>query len=458
MVYDLAIIGSGPAGYVAAIRASQLGFKTVVIERGPLGGVCLNWGCIPTKALLRSVEVLQLSRNSSAYGVNLAGTVEPDLEAIVTRSRQVSSQMAKGVEYLLKKNKVKVVHGRGSIQTQGKVLVGERTIEAKNILIATGAKPNSLPGASIDGKKIIGYRQALIPERIPETMAVIGSGAIGTELAYFYHSMGTKVTLIEYLDQLVPTEDTDIAAQLSRSFRKAGIKVMTSAAVTNAEKFEKGCKLEIKTKKGKEYVEAEVVLSAVGVIPNTGNMGLEELGVEMNRGRIVVDKNFMTTVPGIYAVGDVLSTPALAHLASAEAICCVERIAGLETPDVDYDSVPGCIYATPEIASFGLREKEAKEKDIAVKIGKFPFTASGKATAAGERDGFVKLVFDATDDRLLGAHIVGAHATEMIGPLVAARGKQITAYDLKQTIFPHPTMSESIMEAAAQAADRCIHL
>ncbi|HKM31458.1 MAG: dihydrolipoyl dehydrogenase [Bacteroidales bacterium] len=458
MSYDLAIIGSGPAGYVAAIRASQLGFKTVIIERGPLGGVCLNWGCIPTKALLKSVEVLNMSRNAAAYGINVPGNAEPDLTAIVARSREVSAQMAKGVEFLLKKNKVEVIHGRGCIPEPGKVAVGTTTIEAKNILVATGSKPNSLPGASIDGKRIIGYRQAMVPEEIPGTMAVIGSGAIGTELAYFYHSLGTKVTLIEYLDQIVPTEDADVAAQLSRSFRKAGIKIMTSAGVTGAEKFATGCRLHVKTKKGEECIDADVVLSAAGVVPNTANMGLEELGVEMHRGRIVTDKNYMTTVPGIYAAGDVLATPALAHLASAEALCCVERMAGLDVPDVDYSSVPGCIYATPEIASFGLREKDAKEKGIDIKIGKFPFTASGKATAAGERDGFVKLVFDAQDDRLLGAHIIGAHATEMIGPLVAAYGKQIAACDLMHSIFPHPTMSESIMEAAAQAAGQCIHL
>ena len=458
MSYDLAIIGSGPAGYVAAVRASQLGFKTVIVERGPLGGVCLNWGCIPTKALLKSIEVLNLSRNAQAYGVRLSTPPEPDLAAIVARSRDVSARMSKGVEFLLEKYKIEVIHGRGSVKGPGTLQAGDRTVEAKRILIATGSKPNSLPGASSEGKKIIGYRQAMVPESIPQTMAVIGSGAIGTELAFFYHSLGTKVTLIEYMEQIVPTEDEDIAAQLSRSFRKAGIRVMTSAGVQAAQKSGHGCCLEVHTKKGVETVEAEVVLSAVGVVPNTSNMGLEEAGVEMIRGRIVVDRNFMTTVPGIYAAGDVLATPALAHLASAEALCCVERMAGLDVPDVDYDNVPGCIYATPEIASVGLREKDAKKNGIPVRVGKFPFTASGKAASAGERDGFVKLVFDASDDRLLGAHIIGAHATEMIGGLAASRGMKINAHDLTSTIFPHPTMSEGIMEAAAQALGQCVNL
>ncbi|HBG54437.1 MAG TPA: dihydrolipoyl dehydrogenase [Rikenellaceae bacterium] len=458
MSYDLIIIGSGPAGYTAAVRAAQLGFRTAVVERGPLGGVCLNWGCIPTKALLKSIEVLNLSRNSQAYGIKLSGGVEPDLAAIVSRSREVSAQMSKGIEYLFNKYKVEVIHGKGHVDGPGKVSVGDKMLDTKRILIATGSKPNSLPGASIDGKRIIAYRQAMVPETIPGSMAVIGSGAIGTELAYFYHSLGTKVTLIEYMDQLVPTEDADVAAQVSRSFRKAGIRVMTSAGVKSAEKFVKGCCLEVETKKGTEYIEADVVLSAAGVLPNTSNMGLEEAGVQMVRGKIVVDKDFMTTVPGIYAAGDVLPTPALAHLASAEALCCVERMAGIQVPDVDYSNIPGCIYATPEIASVGLREKEAKAKGIEVRIGKFPFTASGKAAAAGEREGFVKLVFDAHDNRLLGAHIIGAHATEMIGGLVACIGMKIKDHDLVRTVFPHPTMSEGIMEAGAIACGQCVNI
>lgn len=458
MSYDLIIIGSGPAGYTAAVRASQLGFRTAVVERGPLGGVCLNWGCIPTKALLKSVEVLIFSKNAQTYGVKLSGGVEPDLAAIVSRSREVSAQMSRGIEYLFNKYKVEVIHGKGHVDGPGKVSVGDKILETKRILIATGSKPNSLPGASIDGKRIIAYRQAMVPETIPGSMAVIGSGAIGTELAYFYHSLGTKVTLIEYMDQLVPTEDADVAAQLSRSFRKAGIRVMTSAGVKSAEKFAKGCCLEVETKKGTEYIEADVVLSAAGVVPNTSNMGLEEAGVRMVRGKIVVDKDFMTSVPGIYAAGDVLPTPALAHLASAEALCCVERMAGMQVPDVDYRNIPGCIYATPEIASVGLREKEAKEKGIDVRIGKFPFTASGKAATAGEREGFVKLVFDALDNRLLGAHIIGAHATEMIGGLVACIGMKIKDHDLVRTVFPHPTMSEGIMEAAAIACGQCVNI
>jgi len=458
MSYDLIIIGSGPAGYIAAVRSAQLGFKTAIIEKALLGGVCLNWGCIPTKALMKSAEALNTARHAETYGVKVTGNVEPDIKAIVERSRQVAAQMTKGIEFLLNKYKIEIIHGRGSLKAPGKVAVGDQILEGKNILIATGSKPNSLPGASIDGKKIIGYRQAMVPGSIPETMAVIGSGAIGAELAFFYNSLGTKVTLIEYMDQIVPTEDADVAAQLSRSFRKAGMKIMTSAGVQSAEKSADGCRLSVQTKKGLEYVEADIILSAVGVVPVTANIGLEELGVQMTRGRINVDKNFMTTVPGIYAVGDVLNTPALAHLASAEALCCVERMAGLDVPDVDYDNVPGCIYTTPEIASVGLREKDAEKRGIKVKIGKYPFTASGKAAAAGERDGFVKLVFDAESQVLLGAHIIGAHATEMIGGLVACRGMKITSHDLIHSIFPHPTMSEGIMEAAALACDQCANM
>ena len=458
MLYARIILGSGPAGYTAAVRASQLGFKTAVLERGPLGGVCLNWGCIPTKALLKSIEVLNLSKSAQSYGVKLAPGAEPDLAAIVSRSREVSAQMSKGIEFLFNKYKVEVIHGRGSVLGPGKVSAEDKILETKRILIATGAKPNSLHGASTDGKKIIAYRQAMVPETIPATIAVIGSGAIGTELAYFYHSLGSKVTIIEYMDQLVPTEDADVAALLSRSFRKAGIQVMTSARVKSADKSVGGCRLEVETKKGTEFIDADVVLSATGVVPNTSNLGLKEAGVKMERERIIVDKNFMTSVPGIYAAGDVLPTPALAHLASAEALCCVERMAGLDVPDVDYANIPGCIYATPEIASVGLREKDAKVKGIEVSIGKFPFTASGKAATAGEREGFVKLIFNAQDSRLAGAHIIGAHATEMIGGLVACIGMKIKDMDLARTVFPHPTMSEGIMEAAALACGHCVNL
>lgn len=468
-MYDVIVIGSGPGGYVAAVRAAQLGLQTAVVERAQLGGVCLNWGCIPTKALLKSAEALRTAQHAASYGLApiapdggtpSACPLVPDIKAIVERSRAVSAQMSKGIEFLFKKHGVTLIAARGRIVGPGQVGVtyitpndGPTVLEAKHIIIATGSRSNSLPFAPIDGKKIIGYRQALVPERIPESMAVIGSGAIGSELGYFYHTLGTKVTIIEYMDNLVPLEDEDVSAQLSRSFRKEGIKVMTSAGVQSADKSGEGVVLQVQTKKGMETVEAQVVLSAVGVVPNTNDMGLEEAGVVLERGKIKVDANYQTTVPGIYAIGDVIATPALAHVASAEAICCVERIAGHQVPDVNYGNIPGCYYTSPEIASVGLNEKAARAKGIAIKIGKYLFTASGKAATAGERDGFVKLIFDAQTEKLLGAHLIGAHVTEMIGGLVAARNLGVTARDLAYSVFPHPTMSEGIMEAASAALE-----
>jgi len=462
-MFDLIVIGSGPGGYVAAIRASQLGLNTAVVERSELGGVCLNWGCIPTKALLKSAQALHYANHASDYGFEIDGDVKADLGKIVERSRGVSANMSKGIEYLFKKNKITVIQGSGKIVSAGKVDVTANdgnvtSVEAKNIIIATGARANSLPFAPIDGKKIISYRQALVPDKLPASLAVIGSGAIGSELAYFYRSMGSEVHIIEYLDNIVPLEDDDVSAQLSRSFRKMGIKVMVSSKVKSVDISGELCKLTVETKKGEVVVEAEQVLSAVGVISNIENLGLEELGVNIERGKISVDSAYMTNVKGVYAIGDVIATPALAHVASAEAINCVEQIAGLNPPAVNYENIPGCTYTTPEIASVGITEKAAKERGLNIKVGKFPFTASGKAAAAGDKDGFVKLIVDADSDKVLGAHFVGANVTEMISGVVVARNLGVTARDLIHSVHPHPTMSEAIMEAAAASHGEVIHI
>lgn len=475
-IFDVVVIGAGPGGYVAAIRASQLGFNTAVIEKAELGGVCLNWGCIPTKALLKSAQVYNYTKHLGDYGVELRnadGTpVEADavvsyadIRKVVERERGVSAQMSKGIEFLFKKNKITVIKGEAKILSGSKVEVspvGEGTeactVEAKHIIVATGSRPNSLPFAPIDGEKIISYRQALVPETLPKSMAIIGSGAIGSEFTYFYRSMGVDVTLIEFMDQIVPLEDKDVADQLSRSFRKMGIKVMVSSGVKAIDTTGEGCKLSIETKKGMVELEVDRVLSAVGVVPNTSGIGLEELSVEMNRGKIVVDEFYRTNVPGIYAIGDVIATPALAHVASAEGIACVEKIAGMDVAPVDYSNIPGATYTSPEIASVGLTEKKVKEQGIEYKVGKFPFTASGKATTAGEKDGFVKLIIDANTDKILGAHLIGANVTEMLSGIVLARNVGATAKDIIKTIHPHPTMSEAIMEAAAAAHGEVIHM
>ena len=472
--FDVVVIGAGPGGYVAAIRASQLGFNTAVIEKAELGGVCLNWGCIPTKALLKSAQVYNYTKHLADYGVELRnadGTpVEEgavvsyaDIRKVVERERGVSAQMSKGIEFLFKKNKITVLKGTAKVLSGSTVEVTPEAeaayvVEAKHIIVATGSRPNSLPFAPIDGEKIISYRQALVPETLPKSMAIIGSGAIGSEFTYFYRSMGVDVTLIEFMDQIVPLEDKDVADQLSRSFRKMGIKVMVSSGVKAIDTTGDGCKLSIETKKGMVELEVDRVLSAVGVVPNTNGIGLEELGVEMNRGKIVVDDFFRTNVPGIYAIGDVIATPALAHVASAEGIACVEKIAGMDVAPVDYTNIPGATYTSPEIASVGLTEKKVKELGIEYKVGKFPFTASGKATTAGEKDGFVKLIIDAATDKILGAHLIGANVTEMLSGIVLARNVGATAKDIIKTIHPHPTMSEAIMEAAAAAHGEVIHM
>lgn len=462
MKYDIIVIGSGPGGYVAAIKAAQLGFNTAVVECNELGGICLNWGCIPTKALLKSAQALHYAQNGASYGFT-AENVTADLEAIVQRSRGVSATMNKGIEYLFKKNNVTVIKGFGKVLAGKKVQVtGEDNAvaeyEADHIILATGSRAASLPFAPIDGEKIICYRQALVPSKLPKSLAVIGSGAIGSEFAFFYRSLGVDVTLIEFMPQILPIEDEDTAAQISRSFRKMGMKVMVSSSVKSVDTTGELCKLVVETKKGEEIVEAEQVLSAVGVRPNTEGLGLEELGVEMVKGKLVVDKNYKTNVDGLYAIGDIIPTPALAHVASAEAEYCVEAIAGKNPTPINYDNIPGCTYITPEVASVGMTEKKAKELGIEYRVGKFPFTASGKATAAGARDGFVKLVVDAATDKVLGAHLVGDNVSEMVGGMVVARNMGVTAQQLIESIFPHPTMSEAIMEAAAASKNEAVHI
>ena len=450
---NLIVIGSGPGGYVAALEAAKAGFDVKVVESASLGGVCLNWGCIPTKALLKSVQTMNHAREGAAYGFS-ADNVEPDIERIFARSREVAATMSKGIEFLFNKAGVQLIQGSGRILPGKKVEVtaadgSVSVLEAENTIIATGARPTSLPFAPVDGEKIWCSRQALMPPFIPASMAVIGSGAVGTEFAYFYRCLGVEVTLIEFMDRVLPLEDDDISGQVSRNLRKMGIKVMTSSAVQAVEKGEK-CVLTVNTKKGEEKIEADVVLSAVGVVPNTDFIGLEQAGVEMNRRKIVVDSSYRTNVEGVYAIGDVISTPALAHVASAEAIACVEGIAGHEHKPVNYETIPACTYISPEVASAGLREREAVARGIEYRVGKCQFAANGKAVAAGEKDGFVKLICDADDGRLLGVHLVGANVSEMIGGMVLALDAGVTADQLSHTVFPHPTMSEAICDACKQ--------
>ncbi len=462
MEYDILIIGSGPGGYVAAIRAAQLGFKTAVIEKSELGGICLNWGCIPTKSLLKSAQVLDYAKHGSEYGV-IVSDAKPDFPSIIARSRTVATQMSKGVEYLLKKNKIEVIFGTGKLLTNNKVEVyssnGDRTeYLAKHLILATGARSRELPNLKQDGKKIIGYREALSLPELPESMIVVGSGAIGTELASFYNSMGTQVTLIEYLPEIVPLEDIDVSKQLGRSLKKAKINILTSTSVDSVEIIDNKCVAKISDKKGSRQIEADIVLSAVGISTNIENLGLEELDIQTDKGKIVVDSYYRTNVSGVYAIGDIVPGPALAHVSSAEAICCVEAIAGLTPEPIDYENIPSGIYTTPEVASVGITERQAIEKGLSVRIGKFPFTASGKATAAGNRDGFVKLIFDSQTDILLGAHLIGLNVTEMIAELVVGKKLNIKAKQLIGSIHPHPTMSEAIMEAAAAAHNEAIHV
>ena len=461
MNYDVIILGSGPAGYVTAIRASQLGLKTAVVEKENLGGICLNWGCIPTKALLKSAQVFEYINHAEDYGITVKDA-NADFTNIIKRSRDVADGMSKGIDYLLKKNKVDVINGYGKVKKGNKVSVtvdGKSTdYSAKHTIIATGARSRELPNLPHDGKKIIEYRKALSLSKAPKKMVIVGSGAIGVEFAYFYNSMGTDVTIVEFMPNIVPVEDVDISKQLQRSFKKSGIKVMTNSSVEKVDTSGTGCKVLIKTKKGAETIECDVVLSAVGIQANIENIGLEEVGIKTENGRILVDDYYQTNVNGYYAIGDVLATQALAHVASAEGITCVEKIAGHNPEIIDYRNIPGCTYCSPEIASVGLTESAAKEAGYEVKIGKFPFTASGKASAAGHKDGFVKVIFDAKYGEWLGCHMVGYNVTEMIAEAVVARKLESTGHEVLKAIHPHPTMSEAVMEAIADAYDEVIHI
>jgi dihydrolipoyl dehydrogenase len=462
MKYDVLIIGSGPGGYVTAIRASQLGFKVAIVEKENLGGICLNWGCIPTKALLKSAQVYEYLKHVDQYGLK-AATIDKDFEAVIKRSRNVAEGMSKGVQFLLKKNKIDVIDGFGKIKTGKKVDVtaadGTTTeYSADHIIIATGARSRELPNLKQDGKKVIGYREALTLPKQPKKMIVIGSGAIGVEFAHFYNTMGTEVTIVEFLPNLVPLEDIDVSKQFERSFKKSKIKVMTNSSVESVDTSGKGVKAIVKTKKGEEILEADIVLSAVGIKSNIENIGLEDVGIVTDRDKILVNDFYQTNIPGYYAIGDVVPGPALAHVASAEGITCVEKLAGLHTETIDYGNIPGCTYATPEIASVGLTETQAKEQGYEIKIGKFPFSASGKAKAAGTPDGFVKVIFDAKYGEWLGCHMIGAGVTDMIAEAVLGRKLETTGHEVLKTIHPHPTMSEAVMEAVAAAYDEVIHL
>tara|TARA_R110000796_G_scaffold96719_1_gene202659 strand:- start:40607 stop:42004 length:1398 start_codon:yes stop_codon:yes gene_type:complete len=461
--YDLIVIGSGPGGYVAAIRASQLGMKVGVVERSELGGICLNWGCIPTKALLKSAQVYEYVQHAQDYGIKIDGKFSADFDGMVKRSRDVAGGMSKGIQFLFKKNKIDHIEGFGKLKAGKKVEVtgadGKKVdYSADNIILATGGRSRELPNLPIDGKKIIGYRQAMVLDKQPKSMVIVGSGAIGVEFAYFYNSIGTEVTIVEYMDRIVPVEDAEVSKQLERSFKKAGMKIMTSAEVTSVDTKGKTCKVSVKTKKGEEKLEADVVLSAVGVSTNLEGIGLEDLKVKTEKGKVTVDDFYKTNVDGIYAIGDIVHGPALAHVASAEGIICVEKIAGENPEALDYGNIPGCTYCQPEVASVGYTEAAAKEAGYEIKVGKFPFSASGKAKAGGASDGFVKLIFDAKYGEVLGAHMIGANVTEMIAEMVSVRKLETTGHEIIKTVHPHPTMSEAIMEAAAAAYDEVIHL
>ncbi|MGZ0017329.1 dihydrolipoyl dehydrogenase [Yeosuana sp. AK3] len=455
--YDIIVLGSGPGGYVTAIRASQLGFKTAIIEKESLGGVCLNWGCIPTKALLKSAQVFEYLKHAADYGLSV-NTYDKDFDAVVKRSRGVADGMSKGVQFLMKKNKIDVIEGFGTLKTGKKIEVNGTEYSADHIIIATGARSRELPNLPQDGKKVIGYREAMTLPTQPKKMIVVGSGAIGVEFAYFYNAMGTEVTIVEYLSNIVPVEDEDVSKQLERSFKKSGINIMTSAEVTKVDTSGTGVKATVKTSKGEEVLEADIILSAVGIKTNIENIGLEDVGIAVDRDKILVNKFYETNIPGYYAIGDVTPGQALAHVASAEGILCVEKIAGHHVEALDYGNIPGCTYCSPEIASVGLTEKQAKDKGLDVKIGKFPFSASGKASAGGNKEGFVKVIFDAKYGEWLGCHMIGAGVTDMIAEAVLGRKLETTGHDVLKTVHPHPTMSEAVMEAVADAYGEVIHL
>ena len=467
MAYDVVVLGSGPGGYVAAIRASQLGFKTAIIEKELLGGICLNWGCIPTKALLKSAQVFEYIKHSKDYGIEATGT--PDFSAVIKRSRGVADKMSKGVQFLMKKNKIDVIMGFGKLKAKGQIEVKgadgkTQIVEAKNIILATGGRSRELPSLKIDGKKIIGYREAMVLPTQPKSMIVVGSGAIGVEFGYFYATLGTKVTIVEFMDRIVPVEDEEISKELAKNFKKNGIEIMTSSEVTSVDTSGNGVKAKVKTKDGEVTLEADIVLSAVGVAANIEGIGLETLGVKTEKGKIAVDKYYQTNVPGIYAIGDCVPGQALAHVASKEGIICVENIAYGEKkyahqPEaLDYGNVPGCTYCTPEVASVGLTEKQAKDAGYEIKVGKFPLSAAGKATAAGHNEGFIKVIFDAKYGEWLGTHMIGYNVTEMIAETVVARKLETTYHEVLDSIHPHPTMSENIKEAIEVAYGEAIHI
>ena len=455
--YDVIVLGSGPGGYVAAIRASQLGLKTAVIEKESLGGVCLNWGCIPTKALLKSAQVFDYLNHAEDYGLTVKGA-DKDFGKVIERSRGVANGMSKGVQFLMKKNKIDVIDGFGKLKPGKKVDVDGKEYSADHIIIATGARSRELPNLKQDGKKVIGYREAMSLDKQPKKMIVVGSGAIGVEFAHFYNAMGTEVTIVEFLPNLVPLEDEEVSKQFEKSFKKAGIKVMTNSSVEKVDTSGKTVKATVKTKKGEETLEADIVLSAVGIAANIENIGLEDVGIVTDKGKIMVNDYYQTNIPGYYAIGDAVPGQALAHVASAEGITCVEKIAGMNVEPIDYGNIPGCTYATPEIASVGMTEKQAKEAGYELKIGKFPFSASGKASAAGTKDGFVKVIFDAKYGEWLGCHMIGAGVTDMIAEAVLGRKLETTGHEVLKAVHPHPTMSEAVMEATAAAYDEVIHL
>ena len=461
MNFDVIVLGSGPGGYVTAIRSSQLGLKTAVIEKENLGGVCLNWGCIPTKALLKSAQVFEYINHAEDFGIKV-NNPKVDFPSIIKRSRNVAEDMSKGVAYLMKKNNIEVINGFGKIKKENiiSVTANGQSVDytAKNIIIATGSRSKELPNLKQDSKKIIGYREALMLSSVPKKMVIVGSGAIGVEFAYFYNAMGSEVTVVEYMPEIVPLEDLDVSKQLKRSLKKSGINILTNSSVESVNTNDKGCEVFIKGKKGEETITCDIVLSAVGIEANIEGIGLEEVGVKTNKGKIIVDEFYQTNVPGYYAIGDVIPTQALAHVASAEGIICVEKIAGQDPESIDYGNIPGCTYCHPEIASVGLTEEQAKEAGYEIKIGKFPFTALGKASAAGHKDGFVKVIFDAKYGEWLGCHMIGHNVTEIITEAVVARKLETTGKEILKSIHPHPTISESIMEAVANAYDESIHI
>ena len=459
--YDLIVLGSGPGGYVAAIRGSQLGLKTAIIEKESLGGVCLNWGCIPTKALLKSAQVFEYLKKADQYGLS-ANKIDKDFSSVVKRSRSVANGMSKGVNFLMKKNKIDVINGFGKILPEKKVSVEyegkEMVYSATNIIIATGARSREINSIKQDGKKIIGYREAMVLTKQPKKMIIVGSGAIGVEFAYFYNSMGTEVTVVEYLDRILPVEDKDISNQLAKSFKKSGINLMTSSEVISSETKGKGVRLQVKSSGQISELEADIVISAVGIKSNIENIGLEETGIAVDNDKILVDEFYKTNIPGYYAIGDIISGQALAHVASAEGILCVEKIAGHDVEALDYKNIPGCTYCSPEVASVGYTEEEAKDKGYSIKVGKFPFSASGKAQASGKPEGFIKVIFDEKYGEWLGCHMIGDGVTDMIAEAVLGRKLEATGKEILKTVHPHPTMSEALMESVADAYDEVIHL